>query len=96
MATEERSEPRESRERSECDLDGACSDGASSGLGLSSGAVAVLAAVGAIQPLTLQSIGKRFTDPHAQFRMSEPTKIVLSTVVIAAVLTLALVGTYLV
>jgi len=28
--------------------------------------------------------------------MSEPTKIVLSTVVIAAVLTLALVGTYLV
>jgi len=33
--TEERSEPRESRERSECDLVGACSDGASSARGLS-------------------------------------------------------------
>jgi len=39
-------------------------------------------------------IGRRFTHPHARNRMSEPTKIVLSVVAIAAVLTLALIGVY--
>ncbi|GAB3690985.1 hypothetical protein GCM10028857_27880 [Salinarchaeum chitinilyticum] len=95
--SEARSEPRESRERSECDLVGACSDGVSSALGLSERPEAT-PQTGSIPPptLLLESIGKRFTDPHGRFRMSESTKIVLSTVVIAAVLTLALVGMYLV